>query len=232
MSFLLSSKPGANPSQTGPRYAAYIALIGTGFTFATFPFSGQIYATSSGAYERSMNIYFALSASVLFTYWASGLFAGFKVGVRESLVGVLGGGVLISVVAPYINNIGGCIAVGAFAGVVSGLWLRHGYPRMNQNRPYDPLGLTGPILINGFFGTFVVAPILFAAYKKNTLIPGELTLASTERTSTFFLGIFGITLAIALGMGLIAGLICLATRSPVDDFLFRKLISQDSGLYY
>jgi hypothetical protein len=225
VSILLNTKPGVNPSQTGPRYAVYIALIGTGFTFATFPFSGQIYATPSGAYERSMNIYFALSASVLFTYWSSALYAGFKVGVRESLVGVLGGGVMISIVAPYINNIGGCITVGAFAGVVSGLWLRHGYPRMNENRPYDPMGLTGPVLINGFFGSAFVAPILFGVYKNNSLIPGELTLASTLRTSTYYLAIFGITLAVALGMGLIAGLICSGTRNTLDDFLFRKLIS-------
>ena len=232
VSILLNTKPGAMPNQTGPRYAAYVALIGTGFTFAAFPFSGLAYATNAGAYEKSMNIYFTLSASVIFTYWASALFAGFKVGVRESLVGVLGGGALISVVAPYINNIGGCIAVGAFAGIISGLWLRHGYPRMNKNRPYDPLGLTGPILLNAFFGAFVVAPILMGAYKNIGLIPGELTMYSNTRASTFYLAIYGVTLGIAIGMGLLAGLICTLTRDPIDDFLFRKLISPDSGLYY
>lgn len=179
---MLNFKPGVNPSQNGPRYAVYVGLIGTGFAFAAFPFSRlDYYALTNGAisvvntvaiYEHPMNIYFTLSASVMFTYWASALFAGFKVGVRESLVGVLGGGAMISVVSPYINNIGGCIAVGAFAGIISGLWLRHGYPRMNQNKPYDPLGLTGPILLNAFFGAFVVAPILMAAYRNNDLIPG------------------------------------------------------------
>jgi len=33
-------------------------------------------------------------------------------------------------------------------------------------------------------------------------------------------------------MGLLAGLICTITRDPLDDFLFRKLISPYSGLYY
>lgn len=72
---------------------------------------------------------------------------------------------MISLVSSYINNAGGCIAIGAFAGIVSGLWLRHGFPRMNQNKPYDPLGLTGPILINAFIGAMGVGPILMAAYK-------------------------------------------------------------------
>jgi hypothetical protein len=118
-----------------------------------------------------MNIYFALSASVIMTYWSSAAFGGFKVGVRESLVGVLGGGVMISIVSAYINNIGACIAIGAFAGLVSGLWLRQGYPRMNANKPYDPLGLTGPILINAFLGGLAVGPILMGAYRNIGLKP-------------------------------------------------------------
>ena len=118
-----------------------------------------------------MNIYFALTASVIMTYWSSAAFGGLKVGVRESLVGVLGGGVMIAVVSAYINNIGGCIAIGAFSGLVSGLWLRQGYPRMNANKPYDPLGLTGPILINAFLGAAGVGPILMGAYKSIGLLP-------------------------------------------------------------
>lgn len=118
-----------------------------------------------------MNVYFALTASVIMTYWSSAAFGGFKIGVRESLVGVLGGGVMISAVSAYINNIGGCIAVGAFAGIVSGFWLRIGYPRMNLNKPYDPLGFTGPILINAFLGAVGVAPILMGAYKSIGILP-------------------------------------------------------------
>lgn len=121
-----------------------------------------------------MNLYFALTASVIMTYWSSAAFGGFKTGARESLVGVLGGGVMISMVSPYINNIGGCIAIGAISGIISGLWLRLGYPRMNQNQILDPLGLTGPILINAFIGAMGVGPILMAAYKNLGLTLVEL----------------------------------------------------------
>jgi hypothetical protein len=162
---MLNLKQGAKPNATGSRHSAFIGMIGTGFTFASFPFTGLISATTSGSYEKPMNTYFALTASVIMTYWSSTAFGGFKTGVRESLVGILGGGVMISLVSPYINNIGGCIAIGAFSGIVSGLWLRLGYPKMNQNKPYDPLGLTGPILINALIGGLAVAPLLMVAYK-------------------------------------------------------------------
>jgi hypothetical protein len=165
VSIILNFKPGAKPNTTGSRHSAFIGMIGTGFTFAAFPFTGISYATIIGGYENPMNIYFALTASVIMTYWSSTAFGGFKTGVRESLVGILGGGVMISVVSPYINNIGGCIAIGAFAGIVSGIWLRHGYPKMNQNKPHDPLGLTGPILINAVIGGFAVGPLLMLAYR-------------------------------------------------------------------
>lgn len=65
------------------------------------------------------------------TYWSSAAFGGFMIGVRETIVGVLGGGVMIAGISSYINNIGACIAVGAFAGIVSGFWLRRVYPYIN-----------------------------------------------------------------------------------------------------
>lgn len=100
------------------------------------------------------------------TYASSAMFGGFKIGVRESLVGVLSGTVMIGAVASYINNIGGCIAVGAAAGFISGLWLRVVHPKINADSKIDQLGLIGPVLINGFIGSFIVAPIVFGAYKQ------------------------------------------------------------------
>ena len=87
-------------------------------------------------------------------------------GVREALVGILGGVAMIGGVASKINNIGACIAVGALAGIVSGIWLRLINHKVNEHKTYDPLGLIGPILINAFIGCFVIAPLVFAAYKQ------------------------------------------------------------------
>ena len=100
------------------------------------------------------------------TYVVSAAVGGFKVGVREALVGVLGGVASIGGIASYINNIGACLAIGAVAGIVSGLWLRLVYHKVNEQRTYDPFGLIGALLINAVLGTFFFAPIVFAAYKK------------------------------------------------------------------
>ena len=171
VSLFLGLKPGRNTTNTGSRQSALIALMGTGFVFAAAPFSGLQFATTSGLYEFPLNVYFALTASVATTYAFSALFGDYRIGIRESLVGVLGGVAMIASVASYINNIGGCLALGALAGLVSGMWLRIFHPRINSDSRYDQLGLIGPVLINSILGSFAVAPILFMVYKSEGFIP-------------------------------------------------------------
>lgn len=103
-------------------------MIGTGFIFACFPFSG-IFSPNSATTnifritQGPMNIYFTLTASVISTYIFGAIFGKFKIGVRESIVGVISGGVTIAVVGGTISNIGACIAIGAFSGLISALYL-------------------------------------------------------------------------------------------------------------
>ena len=130
-SFFLSLKDGNSGRNTGSRQSALIALMGTGFAFAAAPFSGLQSVTLSSTYEFPLNVYFALTGSVVSTYIFSALFGDFRVGIRESIVGVLGGVAMIASVASYINNIGGCLAIGVGAGFVSGLWLRVIHPKLN-----------------------------------------------------------------------------------------------------
>jgi hypothetical protein len=166
ISIAISRNAGRNIHSSGSRHSAFVGLIGTGFAFAAAPYTGSFAVNTVGLYSHPLNVYFALTASVIMTYASSAMFGGFKIGVRESLVGVLSGTVMIGAVASYINNIGGCIAVGAAAGFISGLWLRVVHPKINANSKIDQLGLIGPVLINGFIGSFFVAPIVFGAYKQ------------------------------------------------------------------
>ena len=175
VSLFIGIKPGRNVTNTGSRQSALIALMGTGFVFAAAPFSGLQSATVAGTYEFPLNVYFTLTTSVATTYAFSALFGENKVGIRESLVGVLGGIAMVASVASYINNIGGCMALGAIAGFVSGLWLRIFHPKVNAENRYDQLGMIGPVLINSVIGCFAVAPLLFGAYKSEGFIPNELT---------------------------------------------------------
>ena len=165
ISITISRKPGRVIHSAGSRHSAIIGLIGTGFAFAAGPFTGSFATTVSGLYGHPLNVYFALTASVIMTYASSAMFGDFRIGVRESLIGVLSGTVMIGTVAAYINNIGACIAVGAFAGLVSGAWLRLVHHRVNALHRIDQLGLIGPVLINGILGGIVVGPTVFGAYR-------------------------------------------------------------------
>lgn len=85
-SLLLNCKSGvASPS--GSRHSVFIGLIGTGFVFACFPFTGIIYPAKAvistlRETEGPLNIYFALTASVICTYISSAIFGKLKIGVR------------------------------------------------------------------------------------------------------------------------------------------------------
>lgn len=83
-SIILNIRP-AKPSSTGSRHSAFIGLIGTGFIFACFPFTGILYPSATNSFrndEGPLNIYFALTASVICTYISSAIFGQLKVGVR------------------------------------------------------------------------------------------------------------------------------------------------------
>lgn len=82
-SAILNIKPG-KPSTTGSKHSAFLSLIGTGFIFACFPFTGVLYPASNlyKNNEGPLNIYFALTASVICTYISSAIFGKLKVGVR------------------------------------------------------------------------------------------------------------------------------------------------------
>ncbi len=72
---------------SGPKHSLSVSLIGTGFIFACFPFTGIIYPSSAASNifrrnEGPMNIYFALTASVICTYISSAIFGKLMIGVR------------------------------------------------------------------------------------------------------------------------------------------------------
>jgi len=207
-----------------------IALLGTGFAFATFPFTGVSYPTGSVNFSRSyvgpLNIYFTLTASVIMTYISSAIFGKGKVGVRESLIGVISGGVTVSVVSGVVSNIGACIAIGAFSGFVSGFWFRIIHPRINGGSIIDNLGLFGPILINSILGGLVLAPSLYQSYMNQ-----DFPIIASSDVIKYQLAYIGVAAGTGIVSGLIAGLLSLGFRLPHKDFHFSKLVSEDFGLY-
>lgn len=215
VSIFINCKQGNKANSSGSRQSAFIGMMGTGFAFAASPFTSVVGLAGNTVptFELALNCYFALTASVISTYIFSAIFGNLKVGVRESLIGVLGGMAIIAPVSAFINNIGAVITVGFFAGLVSGFWLRFVHPRINANQTIDHLGIIGPVTLNAFFGLVFVAPILYGSYKSIGITPAELTITVVnQRPSTYFLGIFGVTLLIGVGMGVITGLLLLLSR--------------------
>jgi hypothetical protein len=215
----------------------YIALIGTGFIFACFPFTGILYpsAAASNIYRRNvgpMNIYFALSASVICTYVSSAIFGKLVIGVKEPLTGILSGGVTIAVVAGAINNIGACIAIGCFSGFVSGFWLQVINPKLNRKHSNDNLGIFGPILTCSIFGAWVLAPILNQIYYSigSNLLELGGVITNIELLS-YQLSTLGISAGVAMISGIISGFLSYLFRTSENDFQLNKLVSNDYGIF-
>jgi hypothetical protein len=155
-----------------------------------------------------------------------------KVGVRESLIGVLSGGVTIGVVAGSINNIGACIAIGAFSGFISGFWLRIVHPRLNLTRSFDHLGILGPILICSILGGLVVSPAMYKSFMNIGINSSGLNGQVTDKSLiSYQLAFIGIAAGTAIITGLICGLLSLPFRNSSNDYEFTKLVSSDFGLY-
>lgn len=148
------------------------------------------------------------------------------------MVGVLGGGVTIAVVAGTINNIGACIAIGAFSGFVSGFWLRVIHPRLNLNRSVDHLGILGPVLVNSILGGLVLAPVMYQSYINQGTVSTSLGIKIGDTALLYFqLAYIGIAAGTAIVTGLIVGFFSLPFRTAENDYHFSKLVSTDFGLY-
>eukprot|EP00919_Chromeraceae_sp_WS-2016_P039912 GHVR01095166.1.p2 GENE.GHVR01095166.1~~GHVR01095166.1.p2 ORF type:complete len:161 (-),score=9.66 GHVR01095166.1:616-1098(-) len=152
------------------------------------------------------------------------------------MVGTISGGVIISAVAGYITNSGASIAIGAFAGVVSGVWLGFIHPRVNAVSVFDSHGLLGPFLLNSFFGAFVLTPTVLAIYNERSKVINSLgtsgDLIDEIRTAHYQFVWAGISIGIGLLSGILAGSIGSCFKQTNSDFRNTKIFSNDYGLYH
>lgn len=168
--FALSNK-GINRNLFTKR-SAYYLLMGVGFIFATFPFTGILYPDfekggASPNYIRQargpLNLYFSMAASMITTYIVGSL--GGKLSLRDSLIGSLSGGLCLASAAGFMPNIGACICVGGLSGFLTGLWLKKVHPIINSALKMDELGFIGPVFFNSVLGGLLVTPVTLSALK-------------------------------------------------------------------
>lgn len=172
IAMLLIKKPNSDDNQIeSSNHSAIFAHIGSFFLFLTFCATTILYPqkTLSRTLERNIvsaeafiNCFFALSASVLFSY-AFSIIYNSKITVRDSVFGVIGGGVLYGCVAGLVTNIGAAIACGLAAGFFSATFYRFIYPQINRKRTIDNYGISLTLFIS-IVGTVVVPPIAIRIY--------------------------------------------------------------------
>lgn len=183
---LALSKKGVNKNASITKRSAYYILMGVGFIFATFPFTGILYPdferggttpNSSRLALGPLNLYFCMAASMI-TASMTGII-GEKLSLKDSLIGSLAGGICLSSVAGFIPNIGACICIGGSSGFLTGLWLKKVHPFINTVIKIDELGFIGPVFLNSILGGLVVSPVTLTILKhlgiNSTALPLPIT---------------------------------------------------------
>lgn len=126
---------------------------------------------------------------------------------------------MIGAVASTINNIGGCMAIGAASGLISGFWIQIINPKINKNNTYDNLGIFGPILVCSTLGGLGLSPILYQIYSSLNISTVNLEGTISDSTLIFYqIANFGIAAGIASITGVIAGLLSYPFRESDTDF--------------
>lgn len=105
-----------------------------------------------------------MTAGVFGCYGISLILKKGKVGYTESIAGVLSGGIGVSVVAGFLDNIGASVAIGALTGIVAGFWLSIVTPKLNHHIVVDSTGAIGWLLLPAFLAGSVIAPITVASF--------------------------------------------------------------------
>lgn len=180
--------------------------------------------------EAFINCFFALSASALSTYAFSILFND-KIEVRESIFGVLVGGILFGSIAGFCTNIGAAVACGFGAGLLTNLYFNLIYYKINNKRVIDNYGII-LMLIVSIIATAIVPPVTLRTYWKFDTVLATLKSSSSSTGTTvgnkeisgYVLAYPAISALIGCASGLILGLFLkLMDKLDADKTLRDKL---------
>ena len=238
MPALALSKKGVSKNASLTKRSAYYVLMGVGFIFATFPFTGILYPNFESAGSTPnlirqargpLNLYFCMAASMI-TAYISGIFGG-KLNLRDSLIGSLAGGLSLSSVAGFMPNIGACICVGSSSGFLTGLWLKKVHSFMNTVIKMDELGFIGPVFFNSILGALVVSPVTLTILKHSGISNAALPLPITREAINYQVAFVGIFFLGGTITGLVSLIFTLGCYSEQQLNYGNKMISINFGLY-
>jgi hypothetical protein len=178
--------PKSHPMNQTSTTSNLLSLLGTSILFSTFIFTSNnlIVYNPVGTKLSYFSIIWSISSSVLGTYLGSLIVGGGRVGVKETIVGVISGGVIMGSVAPIFINIGLTLFLGFLAGFINGVIYKLFYSLINKVIIYDYMGLLIPLLINSLLGSIFIPIAVFLTYSiQKASIPGLTTTPSSSSSN-------------------------------------------------
>lgn len=167
--------------------------------------------------EGSLNIFFALSSSLISTIGFSIVFGKKKkIDFSDLYLGSISGAIMFGPVASFVTNISAPIAVGIFSGLVSVFYRQKMMKKLNKKHIYDSLGLFGSVGIVSMFGVIAVSPLVIHTYYFNDVRSTPMGSISVKSPSEApFIVIFA---GISAGIGLVSGMINSTILRCLDAF--------------
>lgn len=210
--FLWGSKLPQNFVSNSASYQSTIfSFIGSIFLWIYWPSFNSALALSEEERMRSVvNTHFSLAASALCTFGISPLINNNLFSVEEVLNASLAGGVIIGSSANWIFNPIFSILLGCIGGVISSLGFRFLSRALHTRGVYDAVGVINLHLVPGLLGGLFSAVICAIWY--------EDPVRSASAQGWIQVGGVGVTLGIALGSGVLAGLLLRRLPSPLSKF--------------
>eukprot|EP00825_Cyclidium_porcatum_P024347 TRINITY_DN267_c0_g1_i12.p1 TRINITY_DN267_c0_g1~~TRINITY_DN267_c0_g1_i12.p1 ORF type:complete len:574 (-),score=88.47 TRINITY_DN267_c0_g1_i12:370-2091(-) len=237
------SKKNVNESKNlGDSYTNnLVAMVGTIFLWMYWPsFNGALSPVTHIRERAIQNTYLGLTASCIGAFIMSGISGkDGKFKMEDILNATLSAGVSLGCSCDMINHIWVSILVGFVIGIVSVIGFRFITPKLN-NAIHDTCGVLNLHGIPGFYGFLVSAIIIagtkdkyFKFYKDGEYYEGLMAYIDAGQNTQRYAGrsiqkqagyqVLGgvITIGIALGSGIVTGLILKLFESPKDDQLFN-----------
>lgn len=204
--------------------SAMFSFIGTIFLWMFWPsFNSALIDVAIYPYEKQLaiiNTFLSLTGSVIATFITTTLFRS-KFGIDEILNSTLAGGVIVGSSCNLITNPLGALAIGLFGGGFSSIGYIKISPLLTKIGVYDTCGIFNLHGMPGFFGG-IFSAIFLAAYNLGTFnIAGDVSWNTGDfliKGGRQMAGV-GISLGIAIGSGILTGLLLLLIyRMEESDF--------------
>jgi len=193
------------------------SLFGTLILFVFFPSFNSALAPNGTQQRAVINTILALLASVVFAFLVSRTFRKKYISIRDVQIASVAGGIAIASAHSLIIVPGAALLVGAIAAtavIIANIWLQPFLEEKSRHRFSDTRGV---ISLHGICGLMAAIGSIVATGIANRhsiygQVPTEVFYYGCPNQAGYQAAILFITIGIAAGTGVVAGLILIAVR--------------------